>query len=60
MIGVRNGTLDLHGQYVPVTWTRLAETALPGHTNITLQQPVLSTVSAVSYFTMFKGDLEAW
>ena len=40
VIGVRNGTLDFHGQYVPVTWTHLAATAAAGDTQITLKQPV--------------------
>ena len=40
VIGVRNGTLDFHGEYVPVTWTHLAATAAAGDTEITLKQPV--------------------
>ena len=40
VIGVRNGTLDFHGQYVPVTWTHLADTVAAGDTEITLKQPV--------------------
>merc|ERR1719422_2781341 len=40
VIGVRNGTLDFHGQYVPVTWTHLAATAAAGDTQIVLKQPV--------------------
>ena len=40
VIGVRNGTLDLHGAYVPVTWTHLADTVQAGATEITLKQPV--------------------
>ena len=40
MIGVRNGTLDFHGEYVPVTWTHLAETAPAGSSDIVLKQPV--------------------
>merc|ERR1712106_1198644 len=39
-IGVRNGTLEFHGEYVPVTWTHLAATASAGDTEITLKQPV--------------------
>ncbi|XP_061189118.1 fibrocystin-L-like [Saccostrea echinata] len=38
-LGVRNGTLDLHGK-PKVTWTRLAATALAGSTTITLQNAV--------------------
>ena len=40
VIGIREGTLDLHGKYVPVTWTHLADTAQPGDSVITLKQPV--------------------
>ena len=40
VIGVRNGTLEFHGEYVPVTWTHLASTAAAGDTEITLKQPV--------------------
>ena len=40
MLGVRNGTLDLHGLHVPITWTHLAATASPGDTTITLKLPV--------------------
>ena len=37
---MRNGTLDFHGEYVPVTWTHLAETATAGSSEIVLKQPV--------------------
>ena len=40
VIGIREGSLDLHGKYVPVTWTHLAQTANIGDTAITLKQPV--------------------
>lgn len=30
VLAVREGTLDLHGKVVPITWTNLAKTALPG------------------------------
>merc|ERR1712106_837006 len=40
VIGVRNGTLEFHGEYAPVTWTHLAATAAAGDTEITLKQPV--------------------
>ena len=40
VIGIREGSLDLHGKYVPVTWTHLADTANVGDTSITLKQPV--------------------
>ena len=30
VLAVRQGTLDLHGKVVPITWTNLAKTALPG------------------------------
>ncbi|XP_067676837.1 fibrocystin-L-like isoform X2 [Haliotis asinina] len=40
VLAVRNGTLDLHGKNVGVTWTRLASTAAAGATTITVEQPV--------------------
>merc|ERR1719483_1010979 len=40
VIGVRNGTLEFHGEYVPVTWTHLATTVAAGDSEITLKQPV--------------------
>ncbi|XP_071828580.1 fibrocystin-L-like isoform X3 [Apostichopus japonicus] len=40
VLAVRNGTLDLHGKPVAVTWTHLAETINPGDTEMTLKQPV--------------------
>ena len=39
-IGVREGTLDLHGQFVPMTWTYLAETAEVNDTQIVLKNGV--------------------
>ncbi|XP_072104046.1 PKHD1 like 1, tandem duplicate 1 [Mobula birostris] len=39
-LAVREGTLELHGQPVPVTWTHLSETAEAGTSTITLQKPV--------------------
>lgn len=36
VLAVREGTLDLHGKVVPITWTHLAKTAVPGlYTNNT-------------------------
>ncbi|XP_061164553.1 fibrocystin-L-like [Saccostrea echinata] len=40
MIGVRNGSLELHGQRVVTTWTRLQTTAAAGATEIVLTHPV--------------------
>ncbi|XP_066939673.1 fibrocystin-L-like [Macrobrachium rosenbergii] len=40
VLAVRNGSLDLHGAPVPVTWTHLATTAAEGSNTITLKQPV--------------------
>ncbi|XP_052286416.1 fibrocystin-L-like [Dreissena polymorpha] len=40
VLAVRNGTLDLHGIEVPLTWTRLASTANAGANSITLMHPV--------------------
>ncbi|KAM4026998.1 fibrocystin-L isoform 2-T2 [Anomaloglossus baeobatrachus] len=39
-LAVRQGTLDLHGIPVPVTWTRLAQTAESGSSTLILQQNV--------------------
>ncbi|XP_053322520.1 fibrocystin-L [Spea bombifrons] len=39
-LAVREGTLDLHGLPVPVTWTRLAQTAEAGTSTIILQKSV--------------------
>ena len=40
VIAVRNGTLDMHGQPVGVTWTNLGQTATAGTDQITLKEPV--------------------
>ncbi|XP_038045747.1 fibrocystin-L-like [Patiria miniata] len=39
-LAIRNGTLDLHGKPVPMTWTRLAETAKEGETTMKLETEV--------------------
>ncbi|XP_072925977.1 LOW QUALITY PROTEIN: PKHD1 like 1, tandem duplicate 1 [Hemitrygon akajei] len=39
-LAVREGTLELHGRPIPVTWTHLAETAEAGTSTITLQKAV--------------------
>ena len=39
-IGVREGTLDLHGDFVPMTWTYLAASVEAGDTSITLKNGV--------------------
>ncbi|XP_056378584.1 fibrocystin-L-like [Hyla sarda] len=39
-LAVRQGILDLHGIPVPVTWTRLAQTAESGSLSLILQQSV--------------------
>uniref|UniRef100_UPI00193AC945 fibrocystin-L-like n=1 Tax=Styela clava TaxID=7725 RepID=UPI00193AC945 len=39
-IAVRDGMLDLHGKYVPVTWTYLSATANAGTNVITVDNPV--------------------
>ncbi|KAM5157489.1 fibrocystin-L [Mantella aurantiaca] len=39
-LAIRQGTLDLHGIPVPVTWTRLANTAVAGSATLVLQQSV--------------------
>lgn len=40
VLAVRNGTLDLHGMPVGVTWTHLGTTATSGSNTITLKEPV--------------------
>ncbi|XP_063605340.1 fibrocystin-L-like [Penaeus indicus] len=40
VLAVREGTLDLHGAPIDVTWTHLAATAAQGSSTITLKQPV--------------------
>lgn len=40
VLAVREGTLDLHGAPIDVTWTHLATTAAQGSSTITLKQPV--------------------
>ncbi|XP_069129825.1 fibrocystin-L-like [Argopecten irradians] len=37
---VREGTLDLHGSNVPITWTRLAQTVTKGSLELKLENPV--------------------
>ncbi|XP_021343372.1 fibrocystin-L-like [Mizuhopecten yessoensis] len=39
-LAVREGTLDLHGRHVPITWTKLGETANMGETKIKLRHTV--------------------
>ncbi|XP_040289774.1 fibrocystin-L-like [Bufo bufo] len=39
-LAVRQGTLDLHGIPIPVTWTRLAQTVESGNSTIILQKSV--------------------
>ncbi|XP_060573258.1 fibrocystin-L-like isoform X2 [Ruditapes philippinarum] len=40
VLAVRNGTLDLHGIEIPLTWTRLESTATSGSSTLELQNPV--------------------
>ncbi|XP_063846340.1 fibrocystin-L-like isoform X1 [Scylla paramamosain] len=40
VLAVRDGTLDLHGRHIPITWTHLAQTAAAGDTTLTLALPV--------------------
>ena len=40
VIALRNGTLDLHGKPVGVTWTHLGQTAVAGSNTIVLKEPV--------------------
>nr|XP_018672072.2 fibrocystin-L-like [Ciona intestinalis] len=39
-LALRNGTLDLHGKFIPQTWSKLASTAEAGATQITLEHSV--------------------
>ncbi|KAG7317211.1 hypothetical protein KOW79_019509 [Hemibagrus wyckioides] len=39
-LGVREGVLDLHGIPIPITWTRLAQTANNGSSTLTLMDAV--------------------
>ena len=39
-IALREGTLDLHGKHVPITWTHLASTATAGSNQINLMKTV--------------------
>ena len=47
VLGLRDGTVDMHGANVGQTWTRLAATAAAGSTQITLLQPVSWPVGSV-------------
>jgi hypothetical protein len=40
VLGLRDGTVDMHGKVVNQMWTRLASTATSGSSQITLQYPV--------------------
>ncbi|XP_060603397.1 fibrocystin-L-like isoform X3 [Ruditapes philippinarum] len=40
VLAVRNGTLDLHGKEVPLTWTRLASSSASGSNTLELVDPV--------------------
>ncbi|CAF0814130.1 unnamed protein product, partial [Brachionus calyciflorus] len=46
VIAVRNGTLDMHGKPVGVTWTHLGETANAGSTQIKLKEQVIWEVGS--------------
>lgn len=39
-IGLREGKIDMHGKHVPITWTRISETAEAGANQIKLTQEV--------------------
>ncbi|XP_076825074.1 fibrocystin-L-like [Clavelina lepadiformis] len=41
-LGLRSGTLDLHGRHIPNPWTVLAATADVGATQITLKLPAIN------------------
>ena len=46
VIALRNGTIDMHGAPVGVTWTHLGATANEGDTQITLKEPVIWSVGS--------------
>ena len=46
VIALRNGTIDMHGAPVGVTWTHLSQTANQGATQITLKEPVIWSVGS--------------
>ena len=46
VIGLRNGTLDMHGRPVGVTWTLLGATAQSGDSQIQLKEPVVWPVGS--------------
>ena len=46
VIALRNGTLDMHGAPVGVTWTHLGETANQNDSEITLKEPVSWSVGS--------------
>ncbi|KAK3107032.1 hypothetical protein FSP39_005622 [Pinctada imbricata] len=39
-LGIRDGRLELHGKFIPITWTRLASTVTAGSDTIVLQDEV--------------------
>lgn len=39
-LALREGKIDIHGKHVPITWTRLSETAEAGATKLHLKQSV--------------------
>ena len=46
VIALRNGTIDMHGAPVGVTWTHLGQTANLGDSQITLKEPVSWSVGS--------------
>ncbi len=40
VLALREGTLDLHGLHVPITWTHLSSTAEPGTNQLHLKQQI--------------------
>ncbi|XP_074660960.1 fibrocystin-L-like [Tubulanus polymorphus] len=39
-IGIREGSLELHGKHVPYTWTLLDQTVEPGSSSLTVMDPI--------------------
>lgn len=46
VIALRNGTIDMHGKPVGVTWTQLGQTASAGSDQIVLKEPVVWEVGS--------------
>lgn len=59
VLGLRDGTVDMHGKNVVQTWTRLASTAAAGATQITLQRSALDWLVGSQIVIATTGDFES-